>query len=619
MVQKTRRPRIRKFVVPPYVKAALPYMLPPEDLSVSQWAEQYRILDSRSSALPGPWSNDKTPYLVEIMDQISSADTEEIVFAKPSQVGGTEALFNMLGWLIMQDPSPTLCVYPSDMLAERVVTGRIQPMLMACEGLRSRYLVNASTKTDLQFAGMTLQLCGSNSPANLSSFPRRCLFMDEIDKFPGASKKEANPIDLARERTKTYRNRKIYYTSTPTLRTGHIWRLLEEADVVKHFFVPCPHCGRYIELLWPQVKFPTKDNMSYADRAEFAVYVCQECGCVITDQHKPQMLRFGEWRAVRSDARRASKVAYWINTLYSPFVRFRDVVKTFLTSKDDPESLQNFVNSWLAEPWENTKQRTDAETVLERQTEIPALEVPAWAKMLTAGVDVQQDQLYYAIRAWGNYVTSQNIAHGTLANWAELERVMDTPFRKANGEQLMVWRCLVDSGYAADEVYDFCAAHSDWAMPCKGSNGPMQSHFKRSTVNRAASRAYGMPLILIDGDKYKDAIAGRLRRENGSGSWMVHAGCDREYAEQIASEQKVQTRVGGVLRDHWQLRESHGDNHWLDCEVYAFAAADTLEVRLLHLQDAAPAPKRPASASAEEENDWLGGSGDWLPGGDSWI
>ena len=29
-------------------------------------------------------------------------------------------------------------------------------------------------------------------------------------------------------------------------------------------------------------------------------YVCQKCGGIITDRHKPQMLREGQWRAVES-------------------------------------------------------------------------------------------------------------------------------------------------------------------------------------------------------------------------------------------------------------------------------------------------------------------------------
>ena len=68
-----------------------------------------------------------------------------------------------------------------------------------------------------------------------------------------------------------------------------------------------------------------------------------------------------------------------MNTLYSPFVRFSEIVKEFLDSKDDPEKLQNFVNSWLAEPWEDTKLKTNADLVMERQTEYEELVVDNWS------------------------------------------------------------------------------------------------------------------------------------------------------------------------------------------------------------------------------------------------
>ena len=98
------------------------------------------------------------------------------------------------------------------------------------------------------------------------------------------------------ERTKTFRNRKIYMTSTPTLATGHIWKALMDADIEKHYFIPCPHCGSMIELTFQNLKFPSGDDLSNQDRADMAVYRCQECGGDITDQDKEQMLRYGEWK-----------------------------------------------------------------------------------------------------------------------------------------------------------------------------------------------------------------------------------------------------------------------------------------------------------------------------------
>lgn len=358
----------RKYEVTSYQKEVLQYLKPPENITVSQWANKYRILDAKTSAIPGIWRTVQTPYLKEIMDEFNNYETEEIIYVKPTQVGGTECLQNMVGYIIQQDPAPTMIVYPTDKLAESISENRLQPMIKLAHTLKKRYKENESSKLELQFDGMYLTLAGSNSPSSLASKAIKYLFLDEVDKYPGASKKEADPISLARERTKTFHNRKIFITSTPTLKTGHIWKAKEVADIEKHYFVPCPHCGEFIELKWKQIDFPKEEGMSYADRAEFATYICQECGCIITDQDKPEMLQYGEWRIVKKNTKFARKIAFWMNTLYSPFVSFSEVVKEFLESKDDPEKLQNFVNSWLAEPWEDTKLKTNADLVLEAQT-----------------------------------------------------------------------------------------------------------------------------------------------------------------------------------------------------------------------------------------------------------
>lgn len=604
----------RRYEVTEYQKEALKFLKPPEDITVSEWADKYRILDAKTSAMPGPWRTEQTPYLKGIMDEFNNYETEEIVYIKPTQVGGTECLQNMAGYIIQQDPAPTMIVYPTDKLAESISENRLQPMIKAAPTLKKRFLENESSKLELQFDGMYLTLAGSNSPSSLASKAIRFLFLDEVDKYPGASKKEADPISLARERTKTFHNRKIFITSTPTLKTGHIWKAKEDADIEKHFFVPCPHCGEYIEFKWKQVHFPKEEGMSLADRAEFASYVCQECGCVITDQDKPDMLRLGEWRTVKQNTKFVRKVAFWMNTLYSPFVRFSEVVKEFLKSKDDPEQLQNFVNSWLAEPWEDTKLKANADLVMERQTEYEELVVPDWAKMLTGGVDVQENCLYWTIRAWGSYLTSQNIAHGQAFSFQEVERVMNLEYQMPDGTPMVVALALIDSGYNADLVYDFCVSNSDWALPSKGSSNPMLSHYKMSTVNKTDSRAFGMNLVLVDTGKYKDMIAGRMKKKNGSGSWMVYAGCDREYAEQVTAEHKVNVKMGnGKVKQEWQLKTSHADNHYLDCEVYALAAADALGVRSLYLNDVKEEPQVKQEKQYAPEESWISQhEGNWV-------
>ena len=610
--------RQKPYAVPPWIHKAVQVLRPVERVPVSKWAEANRVLPD-SNSIPGPWRNSVTPYLVEIMDAFSDEMVEEIIFVKPTQVGGTSAMENMLASAIAQDPAPAMCVYPSDDLAERTVESKLDPMIKSCKVLAAKYRINDSKKLALKFADMTVWLTGANSPADLASTNIRYLFMDEVDKFPGASKKEADPVSLAKERTKTFFNRKIFMASTPTLKTGHIWKAKEAADVEKHYFVPCPHCGAFIELKFAQIKWPSKEDVpESADRAEMATYVCQECGCVITDQDKGKMLAAGRWKPVRQKTQHPKSVAFWMNTLYSPFTRFSDIAREFMRSKDDPELLHNFANSWLAEPWEDTKLKTNAEMVMERQTKTPEWTLPPWTKLVTGGIDVQENCLYWTIRAWGDYMTSQNISHGQALSMGEVERIMNTELTMPNGEKVMVNLALMDSGDQTEDVYEFCALNSDWALPCKGTT-TMLSHYRLSTVNKAGSRANGMTLVLVDGGKYKDQIAARMRKENGTGAWMVYQGCDLDYAEQVTAEHKITERSGGKEVQRWVLKTSHADNHYLDCEVYAAAAADVLGVRNLYLQNRVEENAQEVKKRAEPKPDARPQEENWIKDNDNWI
>lgn len=613
-----RRPTLktRKFTAPDYIIRAMSALIPPENITVSEWAEKYRQLDAKTTARPGPWRNSSTPYLKGLMDEFNNYETEEIVFVKPTQVGGTEAILNMIGFVIDEDPSPAMVVYPTDELAKSISKNRIEPMLLNSPTLKEKYHENDSSVLEIQFDDMYLSLVGSNSPSGLASKPIKYLFLDETDKYPGASKKEADPVSLAKERTKTFHNRKIVLASTPTLKNNHIWEAKENADIEKHYLMPCPHCGRKIEFKFSNLRFPDDESMSYADRAERARYVCQECGSIITDSQKYIMLQQGTWEIVERKTQFARKVVFWLNTLYSPFVRFAEVAKEFLMSKDDSEAFQNFVNSWLAEPWEDTKLKTSADLVMDRQTELPELIVPEWAKLIVGGVDVQENSLYVSIRAFGNHITSQNIFHKQVLNFSAVEQIMNTPYRNANGDEFIVSLCLIDSGYDADSTYDFCADNSDWAVPVKGASNPMINHYKISKINKTDSKAYGMSLVIVDTGKYKDMIASRMRKKNGRGSWMVYKGCDREYAEQVTAEHKINVKTNnGKVKQEWHLKSSHADNHYFDCEVYCMAAADILGIRTAHLNDEVEEQQQQQpvqNSPPTHEETWIQKNESWL-------
>lgn len=601
---------------------SLKTLKPPEKMTVSQWADKYRIIPAGTSNQPGRWKTSKTPYLKGIMDAFSDDRIEEIVFIKPTQVGGTESILNILGYIVDQDPSSTLVVYPSDTLAEDISKNRIQPMLRATKPLAEKFREDDSKLLALQFDNMYIPLTGANSAASLSSKPIRFVLLDEVDKYPPRSGggKEADPISLARERTNTFSyNKKIFITSTPTLKMGAIWREWESCTRQLFFYVPCPHCGRMQRLRFHQLKFPKEGSKT--ERSAAAYYECPYCQGKISDADKHRMLQLGQWmNEGETEGTRVSpkKTGFALNAIYSPWLSFADVAYKWLDAQGDQEKMQNFVNSWLGEPWEDIGSTAGAQKVLDNRGVYTRGMVPDWAQIITCGVDVQQNCLYYTVDAWGQGKKIYNIDHDCIpgVDFNTLWDVINQTYYDANGRDWYIDLALIDSGDQTDQVYDFCYVHNPLTVPVKGSSTPIPARYRVSAIQREGSAARGMNLIICDGSYYKTMIYAKINAVDGS--WQVFDGVDQEYCEQITNEHKVFERKNGVGSWVWRPKTSGAPNHYLDCEVYAACAADLLGAFALLEDPPEPAAEESTYQREEEDENWFGDNedDDW---GDDWL
>ncbi len=582
-----------------WLAEALRALRPPQELTTAQWAEQYRILSPAESARPGPWRNEVTPYLVGIMDAFDDPEVEDITFVKCTQVGGTSVMLNMIGKAICCDPGPMMMVYPKDDLCELASEEKLQPMIRSCPALREQYDEN-SKRLDLVFSSSRLALVSANSPSNLASRPVRYLFLDEEDKFPVRAGKEASPAKLAMERQHTFAaSRKTVHASTPVFESGPIWQGWLQAGSQMEYFVPCPHCGAMWTFQLRQLKVP--DGCTEEQALREACYVCESCGCVIHNSDKPGMLAKGEWRRTGGHGGKR-RVAFRLNALYSPWVRFGEAAAEWIDSQRAPEKLQNFVNSWLGEPFREVERTLDAQRLLdENESSFPAGVVPPGTVFLTGGVDVQRKSFFWTVRAWLSDLSSYNVAHGQAFSWPEIEEVMNAPYRGTDGKPMLVNLAAIDSGDQTDDVYAFCAVNRAWAVAVKGSSTRLLDRYKTSVVAKDGL-GKGMPLILVDTAYYKDMIFSRILRGQESGGWLLHSGCDPEYAEMVTAEHKVIHRVRGHLVSQWEPKVAGSDNHYLDAEVYAACAADLLGMRSIYVraQEAAREEPEPAQKPAAD-------------------
>lgn len=621
----------------------------PADITVSQWADKTRVLDTKTSAEPGQWRTDRTPYLRGIMDAFNDPLVEDITIMASTQVGKTESLLNMMGYVIDQDPGPALLVMPRDEDAKSISVSRIRPMLELSGDLARHFTRNLDdvTKKEIQLDRMIVYFTGANSPAGLAQRPIRYLFMDETDKYPAFSGKEADPIKLATERTRTFWNRKIVKVSTPTTKEGYIYREYEKSDKRK-YFVPCPHCGEYQILVWDQVKFPANErDPEVIKEKKLAWYECMFCKGRISDSQKQKMLLQGRWvpeaceinkkgqitfeGVIVEDIPTSSRVGFWINALYSPWLTFSDIAAEWLGSYQFTELLMNFVNSWLAEVWEETLGTKKPEEYGRLAQGYEAGTVPGNVIVLTGGVDVQKDHFYYTIRGWGYHQESWLVMAGRCEEWEDVIRIMFKtlyPSEQPGIQPYPVRLTCIDSGYRPDEVYDVCRHWADLARPIKGKDHLNGIPFRVNNIEKFPGNGQPIPggLLLwhLDTNYFKDKVARLVKNTSldSPGGWHLYRDPAEEYLKQFCSEHKVPKRDRNKSRAktiyEWQPVSSHAATHFWDCEIYGSAAAEMLRVFAL-VPDQGTQVYRPKEKTEIGRESWIS-RGSWVAKqGGSWI
>jgi phage terminase large subunit GpA-like protein len=121
------------------IKGFLEGLRPEPLLSVSTWSDEHRYLSTEASAEPGRWRTDRTPYLREILDKLSTLDvTEEVIVMKGAQLGFTEAGFNFVGYVMDIAPGPILYVLPTVEVSKRNSKTRLDPMIEATPRLKAK-------------------------------------------------------------------------------------------------------------------------------------------------------------------------------------------------------------------------------------------------------------------------------------------------------------------------------------------------------------------------------------------------------------------------------------------------------------------------------------------------
>ena len=555
--------------------------LPPPDLSISQWADEFRRIPPEASAEPGAWRTSRAEYQREIMDAISDPLIERVIVMTAAQVGKTEILLNTIGYFIDQEPSPILVLQPTLDMGHSFSKDRLDPMIRDTPALRgkikeARSRDSGNTIMHKKFLGGHVTISATNSPVSLASRPIRILLCDEVDKYPPSSGKEGDPLTLAMKRTQNFWNRRIVWVSTPTLlQTSRIYKGYQVSSQ-EEWYIPCPSCGEYQPLSWEQITF--KDIPE-------PVMKCVKCGAIHNEVEWKAGQEHGKWVSHNPDEKKIR--GFHMNAFASGWASWRDLVKQYQEAFiNGEEALIGWWNTVLGLPYENTSGAIEVEALESHREEYPA-ELPDGVLVLTCGVDTQDDRLECEVVGWGIGHESWGIEYrvfygdpGQKEVWQALDDFLSKTWSYSNGDKLgLACVCIDSAGHFTDEVYKYCkprARRNIFAIIGRGREG-MPSVSKPSRNNRRH-----VVLFTLGVNTIKGTLFSRLKVENHGAGYCHfpldakhnHRGYDAVYFKGLLSERMVVKRVKGRDTITWEPRSAGIRNEPLDTRVYATGALE---------------------------------------------
>lgn len=613
-------------------------MKPPDNITVSQWADKNRRLTSESSAEVGRWRTSRTPYMTEVMDCFTDPKVEHIVVVAPSQVGKSEVENNIIGYIIDQDPGPILFIQPTVEDAKRYSEMRLAPMIRDTKCLRKKVADpktrdGSNTKRQKSFPGGFLVMAGSNVSHDLSSMPMRYVIGDERDRWATSAGTEGDPWELAKARTRTFYNRKLIEVSTPTIKGKSAIEDAFYVGTMERWVTQCRHCGEYSEVQFEQIVFDY-DTIEKGEDKIFNIteihYACPICGGISAENEVKR--QHSKWQAEAPEAKELQKTrSFWLTAWLSPWVTWKEIVLNFLQAGTDPEKLQVCYNTMFGKTWEARGSMESEENVMARREEYKA-ELPDGVIVLTCGVDTQDDRLEYEVVGYGHFGESWGIKKGIIMGrpdsdevWRQLDDVIEHKYKFLGGHSIKISLTFMDEGgHFTQEVRQRCRERQIMnVFAIKGAAGirdiPYTSAPKKQKIVLGGRFIGTVWVYEIGVDAGKQKIVDNLRVQSPGPNYCHFPKRDdygKDYFKSLMSEHLVYDKK---LKNpwHWEKIPGHERNEAFDCRNYANAAfkaldpdIDATEKRIRELASGKAAtkkerkPKKAHNKLSDAFNDW---------------
>lgn len=574
---------------------------PLPNLTVSDWADQYRMLSSESSAEPGRWRTDRAPYQRAIMDAFTDLDVRRVVVMSCSQIGKSDIMNNVIGRFAHLAPAPILMIQPTVDMAQDYSKSRIAPMIRDTKVLRDIFQdvksrESGNTILSKLFPGGRLIMGGANSPAGLASRPIKILLADEVDRFPDSAGTEGDPVDLAAKRMTTFWDRTMGLFSTPTNAGESRIEVEYMEGTQEEWQHQCPNCGEFHLLTHRNMVMDTETVKDGRKKEHIHVksvsWRCPDCGFTFSEnemRRQPQKYVAKNPTAIKNHVR-----SFFVNCWASPWISWTDVMQEWVDAKGDPEREKVVVNTRFGEPYERARSYDNVDKLLARREPYNA-ELPDGVLILTAAVDVQDNRLEYEIVGWGEDEECWGIKKGiilgapdTAAVWRQLDEQLDREYHFADGTGLLVARTFIDSGgHYTSEVYNYSLMHLARQRFAVRGSSTMGVPIIHKYSKAQAYHGRTIPLVLIGTDSGKQYIMDRLAidvpgpryfhfpldkpEQDAVNEVLWNRGYDEIYFQGLTAEEKQPQKKNGRIVYRWVNIAKDHRNEPLDLRVYNLA------------------------------------------------
>lgn len=547
----------------------------------------------------------------------------------------SEALHCILGFHMEYDPCPMLFVHPTAEVAQEWSKERLNDMLRTTPALAKvvhdkrgdRESNTAESTLGLKlFDGGFLAIGGANTPNTFARRAVRIAIGDDVDRFPAVVGDEGDPLDLLAGRTTTFFDPLLIAVSTPTLKNGRIDTLFQMSDQ-RRYHVECPECGHWDWITW-------SDGAHFRvvwddENPHTAALQCPICAERLPEHVRRQMVADGEWRPT-AEAKEEGLIGFQLPAMVSTLgLGLPDLVAQWLAARrKGKESLRVFINTRLAEGWEDRRERLDPTGLMKRREAYDpthtGVEVPGRAVCLTCGVDVQDDRFELQVQAWGpaleRWVVDVRVIPGDTKQADTHQALLDALSRRythASGHQLPILATCIDTGHNTHEIYSFVARYQARRIfATKGFAGKTGEPIvgKPSEKRSGAKDARPVRLYPVNVDDAKADVLAALslpapRPELGDtpqpGYMHLPLEVDTindEFCAQLCAEHRETRYNRQRVATHQVWVQDRERNEGLDTAVLALAAFKLLNPNIRQYQErlatTPPPTARPAAAEA---------------------